>query len=98
MASLANRLATAAAADVAQSADAAMPRNNTSGFLFRQLNDIFVNNSDKKYRSQHLEDEDVTIADSAFPMFVLPIAAAVKVTSREGDLPCHEDLQKEGSE
>lgn len=34
--------------------------------------------------------------DCKFPMWVCPIDKVIEVTSRAGDLPCHEDLQKEG--
>jgi hypothetical protein len=35
-------------------------------------------------------------SDCHFPMWVLPIDKAIEVMSREGDLPCHEDLRAEG--
>ena len=61
----------------------------------RQMNNSMFG-VDKGEGAQYLADEDVTIDDSKFGMWVLPIANAVEVTSRDGDLPCHEDLQKEG--
>ena len=34
--------------------------------------------------------------DCKFPMYVVPISKVIEVTSRAGDLPCHEDLKAEG--
>ena len=59
----------------------------------------FVKNSGKKadYNdTTAINEEDLSAADFKFPMWVVPVDKAIEVTSRPGDLLCHEDLKAEG--